>query len=440
MLRRIALSATAVAVLAGALLTVPSGSAAAENSAVTANQALAAGTFTTPHYYPAVHGDTYFNTVGPAGGIVATADDSNGSDMACGTDGSDIVILRMYGPDPAHLHPTTVNCMASFGRRGGGWSPDGCSWKSGGITRVGHTLFLAVARQLRECSVGRQAHGLQPSFDASIMKSYDGGRTWINPWGQRGRGGAAPPWDRTQGRYAAMFPGRSFSAPFFIQYGPGNTATVDGAGRYLYAVSNDGYAYNGSYLHLGRVRLGREQDRSAWEFYHGRVDGAGKYWTHSVAGATRVLHATNGLSQPAIQYVPELRRYVLLSFYYSRAGSNFPTSAQTPYTRFRFYTAPKPWGPWTAVFDHSSQRQLWCTAGPCPLAAEPGSTTLSVGTPKDWLGLYDPALVQKFVFTQPMRAQTLFTSGDFKNPRRYPGERLYRLHAIPFDLRTLVGG
>jgi hypothetical protein len=402
--------------------------------------ATAVPTFTTPHYYPAVIGDTYFNTVGPDGQIVLTSNDSHGANFRCADHGGDVVILHAAGADPGHLKLSTVNCMTGLGPRGGGRSPDGCSWKSGGITRVGRVIYLAIARQLRQCSYGKQGNGLQPSFNASILKSGDGGRTWTNPWGMTRKHGAAPPWDSTLHRYKAMFPGQHFSAPFFIQYGPGNTQTADGGGRYLYAVSTDGYAYNGNYLHLGRVPLNRIQDASAWEFYHGQVGGGGTYWTHADAGATRILYAKHALSQPAIQYVPSLGRYVLMTFFYPRARWDFPTRSETPYTRIHLYTAPKPWGPWTQVFDHDTQRDLWCTASPCPLTRQPGSTAVTVGTPTDWLGFYDPALVQKFVFSRGLDQQAMFTSGDFKNARRYgPQERLYRLHAVPIDLAAALG-
>jgi hypothetical protein len=328
--------------------------------------------------------------------------------------------------------------MVSYGPPGGGDSPDGCSWKTGGITRIGTAIYLAVARQLHQCSRGKQANGLQPSFDASIIKSVDGGETWTNPWGRSSHFGAAPPYLPDLQRYKAMFPGQNFSAPFFIQYGPGNASTVDGADKYLYAVSTDGYAYNGNYLHLARVPLDKVQTASAWQYYHGAVGGGGKYWTSSNSGATRILSAPQGLSQPAIQYVPALHQYVLVTFLYSRAQSDFPTRSETPYTRFRIYTAPKPWGPWTRAYDHNSQRNLWCASDPCHLTEQPGATSLTVGTPDDWLGFYDPALVQKFVFTRSLADQVLFTSGDFKNPTRYAGEHLYRLHAIPFDLVSVL--
>ena len=280
--------------------------------------------------------------------------------------------------------------MPSFGPKGGGKNThDGCSWKSGGLIDVGTTLYLTVARQLHGCSWGQQQKGLQPSYNASIMKSVDGGVTWTNPWGVTSTNGAAPQWSAKLGRYRAMWPGTRFSAPFFIQYGPGNTDTVDGGGRYLYAVSTDGFAYNGNYLTLGRVPLDKVQTATAWQYFHGAVGGRNtdRNWTSSPKGATRVLQAKNGVSQPAIQYVPSLKKYVLSTFSFTRATSDFPTPLQTPYTHFRLYTAPKPWGPWTLHFEHNTQRALWCAAGPCPIIQQPDSARMQVGRPSDWLGL-----------------------------------------------------
>lgn len=392
--------------------------------------------FSTPYYYPPVYGDTYFNTVGPGGSILATTDDTHGAYNGCSI-GRDIAIIRMVGSQPAHLQPRTVNCMTTFGVRGGGRSPDGCSWKSGGITNVRGVIYLAVARQLGRCSAGRQANGLQTSYNASIIKSLDGGRTWINAAGVRSRFGAAPAYRPKLHRYAAMFPGRGFSAPFFIQYGPHNTHAVDGADKYVYAVSNDGYAYNGNWLHLARVPIGKVLDRSAWRFYHGRAGGGGNRWTRANAGATRVLQVRHGISQPAIQYLPAFHRYVLVTFTYSRARRDFPMRSETPYTRLRIYTSPKPWGPWKNALDARARRSLWCRYA-CRVVRVPGSRTMTIGGRNDWLGLYDPALVQKFVFTRAQRAQALLASGDFRNQNRYLGQNLYRLHAMPFNLAALM--
>jgi hypothetical protein len=395
--------------------------------------------FATPQYFPNVIGDTFYNTVGPAGDILATTNDASGVNGSCTRAGSDIALLAVRGSDPARLSVSTVNCMKGYGTRAGGPNtPDGCSWKSGGITRVGRVIYLAVARQLKSCSKGLEANGLQPSFNASIVKSVDGGKTWTNPWGQTARDGAAPPYLSAQHRYKAMFPGQTFSAPFFIQYGPGNTQTADGADKYLYTVSNDGYAYDGNYLHLARVPLNKIQKAGAWQFYHGRVGGAGTNWSSSVAGATRVLQAKHSLSQPAIQYLPTLHEYVMATFSFTQGASDFPNPDETPYTQFVFYTAPKPWGPWTKTYDHPGQRSLWCPASPCQLTAHPNTASLTVGTPDDWLGLYDQSIVQKFVFTRPLAEQAVFTGGDWKRTTRYSGQALYRLYVIPLNLTAVV--
>lgn len=402
--------------------------------------------FDTPQYYPTVVGDTFYNTTGPTGDVIATANDTLGVNNSCrgtGTKniGSDIAILSASGADPSRLIVTTVNCMKSFGPRAGGTNPgpDGCSWKTGGITRIGQVIYLAVARQIHRCD-SDQSVGLQGSFNASIMKSTDGGLTWTNPWGTTNAAGAAPPYNKKLGRYQAMFPGQNFSAPFFIQYGPGNTQTVDGGDKYLYAVSNDGFAYNGNYLHLARVPLNKIQTASAWQYYHGRAGGNGQEWTSSAAGATRVLQAKHFVSQPVVQYVPALKKYVLLSFSYIRGDSTFPNPQENPYSEFRFFTSPKPWGPWTQAYDHTGQRSLWCITAPCQLTQDPDSTSLDRGTPDDWMGLYDPSLVQKFVFTRPLANQAVFTNGDWEKETQFPDEALYRLHAIPTNLGTVLGG
>jgi hypothetical protein len=396
--------------------------------------------FGTAQYFPAAWGDTFYNTVDTNGNILATVNDTKGLDLSCGS--SDMGMLSVTGSEPTSLSLSMTNCMTDFGPIAGGGpghTPDGCSWKTGGITRIGQVIYVAVARQLNACSVGHESNGLQPSYNSSIIKSTDNGVTWTNAFGVTSPNGAAPKWDPTLGRFQAMFSGQTFPAPFFIQYGPGNTQTVDGGDKYLYAVSTDGYAYDGNYLHLARVPVNKVMTAGAWQFYHGRVGGSVQSWTNSPTGATRVLQARHGLSQPAIQYVPALKRYVMTTFYYTQPGSMFPTLHQTPYTRFEMYTSPKPWGPWTHVYDHGTQRSLWCTASPCSLTSQPDGTSLTVGTPDDWLGLYDPALVQKFVYTRPLSDQAFFTCGDWMNRNKYAGENLYRLHVLPFNLASVVG-
>lgn len=398
--------------------------------------------FGTPQYFSTINGDTYYNTVGASGDIITTGNDTRGVNSDCiqqgGTYGANVAIYDVSGDDPSQLSVHTVNCMRSFGRLAGA-GPDNCTWKSGGITRVGQSIYLAVARQGRWCGDG-QGTGLQASFNASIMRSDDDGVTWTNPWHVTSTDGAAPVWRPSLHRYQAMFPRQTFPAPFFIQYGRGNTNTVDGGDSYVYSVSTDGDAYNGSNLRLARVPVGQIQNGNAWQYYHGPIGGDGlnpQNWTSSAGDATHVLTAAHRLSQPAIQYVPALGKYVMTTFYFAEDPSQFRTSSFNPYTRFEIFEASKPWGRWTLTYEHSSQRSMWCTADPCQLISQPGSQVIDVGTADQWTGYYDPSLVQKFAYG-PLNSQMLFVNGDWLTKYRYTGENLYSLHGIPVDLGALA--
>ena len=165
-------------------------------------------------YFPDAWGDTYYNTVGTDGNIVSTVNDSKGLNYSCGTHGSDIAILEATGDEPTSLALSTTNCMTSYGPIAGGGpgrTPDGCSWKSGGITRIGGTIYLAIARQLNACSVGKETNGLQPSFNSSVIE-VDGRRKDLD----QSVGGRPTPTARHQvgfhdsDGYQAMFPGQTF--------------------------------------------------------------------------------------------------------------------------------------------------------------------------------------------------------------------------------------
>jgi hypothetical protein len=223
--------------------------------------------------------------------------------------------------------------------------------------------------------------------------------------------------------YEAMFPGSDFASIFFINFGqddaPSTVSDGNGGDRYVYAMANDGYAYNGSYEILGRVPRTdlATLDAAKWQYYenNGYSDGSGndsRNWTSSPRWATRVLSATHRLSQASIQYVPTLQRYVMTSFYYPNFDQCWPsiTSRQRRHcsghdeagtTRLSFFQAPAPWGPWTQFYSASTGRNGW----------------------------YDPTLVPKFMSTDGLQ-QTIFTSGDFVRP----GSDLYSLHALPFTL------
>ena len=288
--------------------------------------------FGTPQFFPSANGDTFFNTVGNSGDTLVTANDTRGVDNSCQSHGSDIAIFDVAGNDPSNLSVSRreLHDQLRHPRRRPRRPRTAARGRAAASPGSGRPSTSRSPARSTACDKD-ESNGLQPSFNASIMKSTDDGVTWTNPWGKTSADGAAPPYSRSLGRYRAMWPGQSFAAPFFVQYGPGNTGTVDGGDKYLYAVSTDGYAYNGNYLHLARVPLNAAngnadiQNAKAWQFYHGPVGGSGTTgWTSSPAGATRVLQARHRLSQPAIQYVPSLHEYVLVTFYYGQAHSDFP--------------------------------------------------------------------------------------------------------------------
>jgi len=268
--------------------------------------------------------------------------------------------------------------------------------------------------------------GYQATEDASIIKSTDHGRKWTSTWTtQPDSTGAAPPCNAKTGQYRSMFPGSRFANIFFINYGQddaASSATDDNGGdRYVYALANNGFAYDGSNEILGRVLktdLGF-LNRKNWQYYRNRGYSAGsgndsRNWTNNMNRATIILSAPHELSQASIQYIPGLKLYVMTSFYYPSFDQCWPVSSklnckgvdEARTTDLVFYSSPTPWGPWTSFYDASNG-----------------------------FGWYDPTLVSKFIGMDGL-SQTVFTSGDFACPYNSgcPAADLYALHEIPFSM------
>jgi hypothetical protein len=356
-----------------------------------------------PRTWSRAAGDTWFNTWAANGSVYATSDDSPGFAGTC--PGRNLTVNELTGSSPAWLASPFVNCMTSYGAATSqqrGLYHDGRTWKTIGIISVGGTLYLAVARQ--EDGNGGYPAGLQPSGDASIIKSADGGRTWTNPFGTTGDpGGAAPPPHAGAGA-KAMFPGSRFATPAFIQYGQDDNpaSTADGGARYVYAISNNGFAYDGSTYTLGRVPRSQIGTLNAadWQFYTGPPGGNGADpadWSRQPSRARPVLAAAHQLSQASVTYLPALRTYILASSYFPFAA-DWPAAGTAHRSTWAFYQAPHPWGPWTRFY-----------AGPSPL------------------GFYDPAFVTKFI-TRGGLGLTALAAADFGRPS------LYKLHAFPLTL------
>lgn len=424
MQRRSFLGVVASAVAAAAALTGASYGGAGPAPAAGPAPVITGGTFGVPANYTKGGGDTWFNTWSDDGNIYATSDDTSGFNGTCN---SDIAVNELAGADPTRLTAPFVNCMTSYGHVGDyTQNPDRCSWKNGGIISVDGVLYLAVARQTGVCT--QAPNGEQPSMDASIVKSTDHGRTWSNGFGiTNDPGGAAPSYNRQFRRVNAMFPGHRFSAPFFINYGQDDNpaSAADGGNQYVYAVSNDGFAYDGSYLYLGRVRRSKIGDLSAadWQFYTGPAGGAGSdpaNWSGNFNNAKPILAAKNQISQPDIQYYPALHRYIMVNFYYP-FSPHWPDGGTASRSTFSFYEAPHPWGPWAQFLSKPT------TLTVCYIDCRPQNTVP--------LGFYDPAPVSKFARMNGL-SNIIFTSGDFTNSARYADPKLYALHALPLTLSS----
>ena len=320
---------------------------------------------------PGSGGDTWVAAWADDDELYVSSDDTAGFNDACS---SNLAINRITGVTPPQLHGKTVNCMTEYGTGSETRREDGAMWKACGITCVDGVLYLAVSRHLT-CPTepnntweGRYApFPIQETWDASIIKSTDRGLTW-SPAPKLGQ---------------AMFPGRSFSTPFFVQYGRNGSATDHEADKYVYATSNDGAWNNGNWMTLGRVsrdRIDRLDERD-WEFVHGFDDSHLPIWKAGHDDALYTFRNPGCTSMTGIQYVAPLETYILPQWYYTHLDDD---QRRWDATRWEFYAAPAPWGPWTLFHVQDFEPDAW----------------------------YNPSLPSKFISDDGHR-MWIFTAGNF---------------------------
>ncbi len=291
---------------------------------------------------------------------------------------SNIAFNRFSGSHPVKLTGITVNAMSEYGRETEK-GPDGCSWKSSGCSYIDGAFYWVVARHKYGEESG-DSFRRQTAANASIIRSTDLGRTWTR--------------SAKQNMEQPLFPGRRFATPYFIQYGL-REVSEDGADRFVYAVSNNGFWDNGDEMILGRVsrkKLAALQS-SDWEYYSGGDGSRGFAWAKNVDEAKPVIHAPGKLGMTGAVYVPFRRRYLMVTWYYPAGGGKMKGAFSE--TMWNFYEAPRPWGPWTSI--GSSKRFT------------PG-------------GFYCPEICPKFLTAD--RAY-IWTAGNWNDPRSY------KLHIVP---------
>lgn len=423
---RSALHVAICSVIGAAVLTAaPYGARALASGAAQAGsggQEISGGTYGVPQAYPGFgNGDTAFNTWAADGNVYATSDDTTGFSGRCN---SNVAVNELAGGDPSTLTSPYTNCMTSYGSAGSpGNYNDGATWKTDGVISVDGTLYVVTARQVD--GYGGYPAGYQASTDASIVKSADNGRTWSNGFGTSGDpNGAAPPPSPSGHGAEAMFPGQSFSTPVFVNYGQDDNPadTADGGDQYVYAISTNGWAYDGSYDILGRVPRSKIGDLNAadWQFYTGPAGGDGTdsaNWSGNVAQATHVLAAKDQLSEGGVQYLPDQHEYILTTGHYP-FNAQWPNDGVTAHSTWAVYRAPHPWGPWTRILSEPTTT--------CYFTCTQTSTSP--------MGLYTPVPVSKFVAMGGL-SDVVFGSGDYMSPNR-PNDYLYRIHAFPLTLST----
>ncbi len=343
-----------------------------------------------PIRHPAeVFGDTWSATWADDGVVYASADDTRGFGGVCS---SNLAVNRIDGFPPG-ITGVTVNPMFAYGEMCELGS-DRAHWKACGLTCIDGVLYLSVSRHVYMTA----PFWIQWTWDASIVRSDDHGQTWS----------PAPAFG------ASMFPGRTFSAPVFVEYGQNGAAGPHGSDQYVYALSAVGCWNNGAEMTLGRVRrdhIGRLDPRD-WEFVQGfgesgvpdvRGNPAGlaaPRWGPRHDTACPVFRAPGRAGMAGAQYVAPLGLYIMPQWHFPHLDDR-PNPARWQACQWDFYQAPAPWGPWTPFHSQMFEPQ----------------------------GFYNPTIPGKFISPDGRRLW-LLTCGDFAT------HAYYALHLVSLDLEV----
>lgn len=313
-------------------------------------------------------GDTFPLTWCSDGSLLSAAGDPVTGDSESGLD------VREFIGTPPQLGMRVLNAMPAFV----GWGGDGP--KPTGMLAVGDTVYLAAqnvpGRHTQDDAVQNWGHG----YDAHVFTSHDGGKSWT------------PDLETVK---EPMFPGRTFAAPAFVNFGQANAGSPD---DFAYAISGEGWD-NGINATLGRVPLGSVPDRSAWEFLSAWQPNGDPVWSADLAESTPVLTHPGYLGMLDMVFLRSINRYILL-------GWKNKVKAMPGYgSELVIYESEQPWGPFRVVHHEDP----WETAK---------------------LNPYNPRLPLKW-FDPVGKEGWLLFSGNWEDGGKTP---LYRAHARQFRL------
>lgn len=304
---------------------------------------------------------------------------------------SNLRLCRIDGDTPPKLTGATVNAMQEYGLCTEKDPRDDAMWKAMGLAAVDGVLYMSVSRHSLGLVQPHNRYAIQEAWDASIIASRDGGRSWS----------AKPELGK------AMFPGRVFSTPMFVDFGrDGAIPAKDGADRYVYAVSNDGCWNSGTWMALGRVPRDRmpRLDSADWEFVQGFEEDGSPRWRPGHLQARAVFRAPGRTSIAGIHYVAGLDSYLMPQWHFPHQDDGYPFRARTAASRVEFWQAPKPWGPWELVHTHDFPWHNW----------------------------YNPCLPTKFMSADGRRMWMLVSGSDWsQTPER---SKFYALHLVPVEI------
>ncbi|MEJ7587441.1 MAG: hypothetical protein WKI04_07760 [Ferruginibacter sp.] len=311
----------------------------------------------------------------------------NDDGASFGGTNNNLAFGKLEGNDPYSLKGTTVNPMNEYGFAGEK-AADSASWKTMNSYSVDGVLYMFVTRCLYPEQSGDN-HNRHVFRSSSIIKSLDNGKTWTR--------------SVEENYNKPMFPDKRFGAPYFVWYGKDGSGSVDNAGKYVYAVSNNGHFESGDNYIIGRVLKTKLPDLNAtdWTFYTGGEGMEDQSWTTNMDDATPILTYEKNCSMTGMTYINGLNRYMMVVWHYTTY--NLRTD---PRTINDFYEAPHPWGPWTKF------------------------KTLDAGE----LGWYVPIIGQKF--QTKVNSNTvkcfIYPTGNYQN------SALYKLTYIPVTISTVL--
>jgi len=318
-------------------------------------------------------GDTFYNCISNDGATYLTLDDSNGFGLSM-PGGSNQMLGKLISE--SSMFGVDVNFLSSYGIAGGYAGSDSLGAKASGLYCHGGNVYLVTQR------VGAYAgNGAVKHLSAQIIKSADHGQSWSNfqdPYGYNVNGSMTYPADAT------MFGSHTlFGASAFVMYGADDGSTgyrVDNADAYAYIIGNDGYWNNGNALYLARIPKAKlpNLNPSDIAYYIGGDGNSDAAWASSITGIQPILSADGRMSEPAVQYIPALNRYLLFEWYYP--NSIQASSTNSANSQWITYEAPHPWGPWTLIDSRNWPTQGYYNPVPLQRSALNGTTLTLMST------------------------------------------------------------